>query len=211
MTSLPVIIIGANPFAIEVAHILKINNVVIYGFLDDDPKKQGTEIGEIPVLGNTEENTYWDLIGKTCGVFVALENPIERKRMIETIEEDRKTKPVNAIHPNGLIANVKGVCYGIYIGAGSIISPETKISDNVIIGPGVTLETGVIIEEFSQIGAGSTIGKGAKIDKNVFIGIGSTVVGSLTVGKGSTVGAGSVVIENIPAGKRVFGNPAKIL
>ena len=54
MTSLPVIIIGVNPFAIEVAHILQINNVIIYGFLDDDPKKQGTEIGEIPVLGNTE-------------------------------------------------------------------------------------------------------------------------------------------------------------
>ena len=85
MTSLPVIIIGVNPFAIEVAHILQINNVIIYGFLDDDPKKQGTEIGEIPVLGNTEENTYWDLIGKTCGVFVALENPIERKKMIEMI------------------------------------------------------------------------------------------------------------------------------
>ena len=211
MTSLPVIIIGVNPFAIEVAHILQINNVIIYGFLDDDPKKQGTEIGEIPVLGNTEENTYWDLIGKTCGVFVALENPIERKKMIETIEEDRKTKPVNAIHPNALIANVKSLSSGIYIGAGSIISPETKISDNVIIGPGVTLETGVIIEEFSQIGAGTTIGKGAKIDKNVFVGIGSTIVGSLTIGKGSTIGAGSVVIENIPAGKRVFGNPAKIL
>ena len=211
MTALPVIIIGVNPFALEVAHILQINNVIIYGFLDDDPKKLGTEIGEIPVLGNTEENTYWDLIGKTCGVFVALENPIERRKMIETIEEDRKTKPVNAIHPNALIANVKSLSYGIYIGAGSVISPETKISDNVIIGPGVTLETGVIVEEFAQIGAGSTIGKGAKIDKNVFIGIGSTIVGSLTVGKGSTVGAGSVVIENIPAGKRVFGNPAKIL
>lgn len=211
MTSLPVIIIGANPFAIEVAHVFQLNNIIIYGFLDDDPKKQGTEIGEIPVLGTTEENTYWDLIGKTCGVFVALENPIERKKMIEMIEEDRKTKPVNVIHPNSIVANVKSLSYGIFIGAGSIISSETKIADNVIIGSGVILETGVIIEEFTQIGAGTSIGKGAKIDKNVFVGIGSTIVGSLIIGKGSTIGAGSVVIENIPNGKRVFGNPAKIL
>lgn len=211
MTSLPVIIIGANPFAIEVAHVFQLNNIIIYGFLDDDPKKQGTEIGEIPVLGTTEENTYWDLIGKTCGVFVALENPIERKKMIEMIEEDRKTKPVNAIHPNSIVANVKSLSYGIFIGAGSIISSETKIADNVIIGSGVILETGVIIEEFTHIGAGTSIGKGAKIDKNVFVGIGSTIVGSLIIGKGSTIGAGSVVIENIPNGKRVFGNPAKIL
>lgn len=61
MTSLPVIIIGVNPFAIEVAHIFQLNNVIIYGFLDDDIKKQGTEIGEIPVLGTTEDNTYWEL------------------------------------------------------------------------------------------------------------------------------------------------------
>jgi hypothetical protein len=49
MTSLPVIIIGVNPFGLEVAHIFEKNDVVIYGFLDDDPKKKDTSIGEIPV------------------------------------------------------------------------------------------------------------------------------------------------------------------
>ena len=49
MTSLPVIIIGVNPFALEVAHIFQQNNVVIYGFLDDDIKKKDTLIGEIPI------------------------------------------------------------------------------------------------------------------------------------------------------------------
>ena len=211
MTSLPVLIIGINPFALEVAHIFQKNDVLVYGFLDDDPKKQGTEIGEIPVLGTTENSDYWNLIGKSCGVFVAIENPIERKRMIELIEEERKTLPVNAIHPSAQIAHVKSLGYGIYIGAGSLISPEVKIADHVIIGPGVILETGVQVEEYVQIGAGSTIGKEAKLDKNAFIGIHSTVVGSVQIGKGSTVGAGSVVIENISSNKRVFGNPAKIL
>ena len=211
MTSLPVLIIGINPFALEVAHIFQKNDVVVYGFLDDDPKKQGTELGEIPVLGTTENSDYWNLIGKSCGVFVALENPIERKKMIELIEEERKTLPVNAIHPSAQIAHVKSLGYGIYIGAGSIISPEVKIADHAIIGTGVILETGVQVEEYVQIGAGSTIGKEAKLDKNAFIGIHSTVVGSVQIGKGSTVGAGSVVIENVPSSKRVFGNPAKIL
>lgn len=211
MTSLPVIIIGVNPFALEVAHIFQANEVVVYGFLDDDPKKQNTEIGEIPVLGTTENNTYWELIGKTCGVFVALENQTERKNMIETIMDDRKVKPVNAIHPTAIIANSKSLSYGIFIGAGSIISPETKIADNVIIAPGVILETGVQVEEFAQIGAGVTVGKEAKIDKNAYIGINSTIVGSVVIGKSATVGAGSVVIENVPAYKKVFGNPAKIL
>ncbi|MEY3646928.1 MAG: UDP-3-O-acylglucosamine N-acyltransferase, partial [Bacteroidota bacterium] len=42
MTSLPVIIIGVNPFALEVAHIFQKNEVVVYGFLDDDLKKKDT-------------------------------------------------------------------------------------------------------------------------------------------------------------------------
>ena len=93
MTSLPVLIIGVNPFALEIAHIFQKNEVVVYGFLDDDPKKQGTEIGEIPVLGTTDNSDYWNLIGKSCGVFVALENPVERKNMIELIEEGVRQSP----------------------------------------------------------------------------------------------------------------------
>lgn len=211
MTSLPVIIIGVNPFALEVAHIFQQNNVVIYGFLDDDLKKKDTMIGEIPVLGTTEDENYWGLIGKSCAVFVALENPVERKKMIELIEEDRKTKPVHAIHPSAQIANVKSLAYGIFIGANAVIGAETKIADHVIIGPGTIIETGASVDEFSQLGAGSVIGKEAQIDKNAFIGIHSTIVGSIKIGKSATIGAGSVVIENIPASKRAFGNPAKIL
>ncbi|MEN9958071.1 MAG: UDP-3-O-acylglucosamine N-acyltransferase, partial [Bacteroidota bacterium] len=159
MTSLPVIIIGVNPFALEVAHIFQQNNVVIYGFLDDDVKKKDTMIGEIPVLGTTEDESYWGLIGKSCAVFVALENPTERKKMIELIEEDRKTKPVHAIHPSAQIAHVKSLAYGIFIGANVVVGAETKIADHVIVGPGSIIETGASIEEFSQIGAGSVIGK----------------------------------------------------
>ncbi len=211
MTSLPVIIIGVNPFALEVAHIFQKNEVVVYGFLDDDIKKKDTMIGEIPVLGTTEDDAYWGLIGKSCSVFVALENPTERKKMIELIEEDRGTKPVHAIHPSAQIADVKSLAYGLFIGASAIISTESKLGDHVIIGAGSIVETGAIIESYVQIGAGSVIGKEAQIDKNAFVGIHSTIVGSVKIGKGATVGAGSVVIENIPASKRAFGNPAKIL
>lgn len=211
MTSLPVIIIGVNPFALEVASIFQKNEVVIYGFLDDDPKKKDTQIGEIPVLGSTEDESYWSLIGKNCGVFVAIENPTERKKMIETIMEDRQVKPVNAIHPSAIISDVKNLAYGVYVGAGAIIQPEAKLADHCIVGAGVIVETGVLIEEYVHIGAGSVIGKECKLDTNCYIGIQSTIVGSIKIGKGATVGAGSVVIEPVSASKRVFGNPAKLI
>ena len=211
MTSLPVIIIGVNPFGLEVAHIFQKNDVVIYGFLDDDPKKKDTSIGEIPVLGTADDESYFKLIGKNCGVFVALENPTERKKMIELILEEREVKPVNAIHPTANIAYVKSLAYGVFIGSGAQILPETKLGDHVIIGSGAIIETGAQIADFASIGAGSVIGKEAIIENNAYVGIHSTIVGSVKVGKSATVGAGSVVIENVAASKRVFGNPAKAL
>ena len=211
MTSLPVIIIGVNPFGLEAAHIFQKNDVVIYGFLDDDPKKKDTSIGEIPVLGTADDESYFKLIGKNCGVFVALENPVERKKMIELILEEREVKPVNAIHPTANIADVKSLAYGIFIGSGAQILPETKLGDHVIIGSGAIVETGAQIADFASIGAGSVIGKEAIIENNAYVGIHSTIVGSVKVGKSATVGAGSVVIENVAASKRVFGNPAKAL
>ena len=147
MTSLPVIIIGVNPFGLEAAHIFQKNDVVIYGFLDDDPKKKDTSIGEIPVLGTADDESYFKLIGKNCGVFVALENPTERKKMIELILEEREVKPVNAIHPSANIADVKSLAYGVFIGSGAQILPETKLGDHVIIGSGAG---GVICDGFSS-------------------------------------------------------------
>ncbi len=211
MTSLPVIIIGVNTFALEVAEVFQKNNVVIYGFLDDDLKKKDTFIGEIPVLGTTEDEQYWSLIGKNCNVFVALENPTERKKMIETIIEDCKTKPVNAIHPEASIADVSSIGYGIYIGNKAVIQPSSKIADHCVIGAGVIIETGANLDEYVQVGSGSVIGKEAKIENNAFVGINCTIVGSVKVGKNASIGAGSVVIENLPNSKRAFGNPAKIV
>lgn len=211
MTSLPVIIIGVNSFALEVADIFQKNNVVIYGFLDDDPKKKDTFIGEIPVLGTTEDEQYWGLIGKNCNVFVALENQSERKKMIETIIEDCKTKPINAIHPAAQVADIQSLSYGVFIGCGAIVLPASKISDHAVIGAGSIIETGAVIEEYAQIGSGSVIGKEAKVENNAYIGINSTIVGSVKIGKAASIGAGSVVIESVPNNKRAFGNPAKIV
>ena len=34
------------------------NEVLVYGFLDDDSSLQGKEIGEVEVMGNLEDQTY---------------------------------------------------------------------------------------------------------------------------------------------------------
>ena len=209
MTSLPVIIIGANPFAIEVAHILQINNVVIYGFLDDDPKKQGTEIGEISVLGNTEENTYWDLIGKTCGVFVALENPIERKKMVEKLPED--TEYFTYIHPTAVI-DLKTV----EIGKGTIICPYCVLTTNIKIGNHChfnllsTVGHDSFISDFVTTAPGSKISGNCGIGKYVYFGTNSSVKEKIKICDNVIIGAGACVVKDINNSGTYVGVPSKL-
>lgn len=208
MTSLPVIIIGATSFGIEVANICELNNVVVYGFLDNDPKKKDLMIGEIPVLGTTENEEYWNLIGKTCNVFVALENAKEREAMIETIVEDRKTQPTNITHPSAEIAQAKSLSYGNFIGANAVIETEVKLGEHVIIGSGAIVQSGAQVDQFAQINARAVVGKEVKIGYQSFIGDGAIILSGIEIGKNAAVGVGSVVIKNVENKKQVFGNPA---
>lgn len=211
MISLPVIIIGANAFGIEVADILQKSKVIVYGFLDEDPKKKDQMIGEIPVLGSPEDADYWNLIGPKCHAFVAIENPKARKTIIEDLIEDRKTAPINVIHPSAIVAETECLSYGVFVGPACIIQPKSRLDEHVILRAGAIVETAAQIGAYAQIGAGALIGKEAQIENNAFIGDRACVVAGLKIGKGASVGAGSVCIENVTASQRVFGNPAKAI
>ena len=67
----PVMIISASALGKAVLEIFQNNEVVVYGFLDDDKKLHGTEIDNIPVLGSIEDQQYFEVIGEKCDVFVA--------------------------------------------------------------------------------------------------------------------------------------------
>ena len=45
----PVIIFGAGPLGKMALDIFKSNDVIVYGFLDDNKELHQTEIGEVPV------------------------------------------------------------------------------------------------------------------------------------------------------------------
>ena len=75
----PVIIFGANALGKAVLDIFNRNEVLIYGFLDNDKAKIGQEIAEVSVLGETDDDGFLKLIGQKCEAFIAIDNAKERK------------------------------------------------------------------------------------------------------------------------------------
>ena len=83
-------------------------------------------------------------------------------------------------------------------GIGSVLHPDCRIGERVLIGQGVTL--------------GGTFGSGAPtVDNDVWIGPGVRILGEVTVGSNSIIGANAVVTRDVAENSVVGGVPAKLL
>lgn len=204
----PVIIFGANAVARAAKAIFESNDIVIYGFLDDDEKLIGSEIDSVVVLGKTTDDGFLKLIGKKCEAFVASDDNKERKYLVDLLIEKRKMMPVNAIHSTAFIDPSVHLSHGTFINMNVHIGVNAKIGNHCLLNSGAVIEGGVEIGDFVQIGAGAVINEGVKIEADAFIGSGVILVSGVTIGKGARIGAGSVVISSVKAGATVFGNPA---
>lgn len=207
----PVIIFGANTLGRAAREIFETNEVVVYGFLDDNKKLHNTQVDEITVLGDTDNDGFLKLIGKKCEAFVAIDDNKLRKSIVKMLQEVRHVQPVNAIHSKATISEQAVIGHGNFIDAHAYLAPGSTIGSHCLIQAKAFMGVEVTAGDFVQIGAGTNINPGVKIEDEVFIGSGVTVVSGVTIGKGARIGAGSVVVAPVKTGETVFGNPAKAI
>lgn len=204
----PVIILGAKGIAQPALEIFNSNEVVVYGFLDEDEKLHGTEINVVPVLGNPEDDGYLKLIGKKCEAFVAVDDNKYRQFLVKLLNERRKTQPINAVHKTAYISSNAAIGHGNFINAQVMIGAGAEVGSHGIFHSGAIIDHGAKLADFVQVGAGSVINSNVTVGKGAFIGSGVTVVSGVKVGENARIGAGSVVIADVEANATVFGNPA---
>lgn len=108
---------------------------------------------------------------------------------------------------------------GISIGEGVFINSSVRmaaqggitLSDSVMIGPNVSLET-VDHSLLYVVGKGrEDIVRPIIIDREVWIGAGAIILPGITIGQGSVVAAGAVVTRDVPPMTLVGGVPARYI
>ena len=182
--------------------------IEVIGFLDDDPSLVGDHIGDIQILGSI--GSLKDRVNDNLHTIIATGNIFAREKIANFCDE-LKIPLINAIHPNSTIAKDVLLGKGIVITAGAIVNPGSTIGDNVIINTGATIDHDNKIESFVNISPGVHLSGRVHIKKYSFIGIGAVVIPDVTIGKNVTIGAGAAVVNDIPDNVVAVGVPARII
>jgi serine O-acetyltransferase len=98
-----------------------------------------------------------------------------------------------------------GAGIAISHGWGLVVSPGTKLGNNVTLFHGVTLGQRDRISIEGVRTAGCPV-----LEDDVWVGPHAVIVGAVTIGQGSRIAAGAFVTESVPRRSVVVGNPAQI-
>ena len=99
---------------------------------------------------------------------------------------------------------------GVQVLAGAIIQAGAKVGDNSIINTGAIIEHDCIIGDHNHIAPGATLSGQVITGDNVHIGTGGVVIQSINIGSDTIIAAGAIVTQSIESQKIVFGARANI-
>lgn len=192
----------------EYNHIKKEWNVL--GYVDSQPCEHIIDVGNgsCPYLGDDD---YLLKITDDRNVIICVGDSLLRKKIAKKLKKNRY------LHFPNLILSDTQICSNVCMGEGCIISMNSILSTEVILGSFVFLNIGVTVCHQGRIGDYATLSPYVKLAGNVnvgegcYIGMGTNIIQGIRVGNQSVIGAGSVVIHDVESNCTVAGVPTKFL
>lgn len=207
--SLPVLIIGAGGHArVLIEALLRSGTGIVGCVAKGAPDRLPPSA---PFLGDDEA------VLKQAPSSVELVNGIgsikrpDLRREIFLRFKQRNYRFATVVHPSATMASDSVLGEGVQVMAGAVLQPGCRIGDNAIIN------TGALIDHDCQIGAHVHIAPGAVLSGDVtvgdgaHVGTGAIVIQGILIGADAVVGAGAVVLRDVASGTTVAGVPARRL
>lgn len=200
------IILGTGGHARSVMDILLQNgDFDVIGCIGPD---QNDVLGR-PVIGKDDDLELFFLKG-VRKIFVAIGDNRLRNRLFQKVADIGFT-PINIINRQAIISPRVVLGTGICVMAGAVLNVETKIGDNCIINTRCSIDHNCSIGRSSHIAPGVTLSGTVRIGEGVHIGTGASVIDNINIGDWAYIGGGATVVEDIPAGVLAYGVPARII
>ncbi|WP_314591422.1 acetyltransferase [Paenibacillus terrigena] len=202
-----VVILGAGGHAKVIIDMIKSNPAFeIVGCIDQIGYRK---VSGIPVLGDDSilPKLYEQGVHHA---FVAIgENSI--RHSLTRYVVDIGFELINAISPFAYVADSVMLGCGIAIMPGAVLNAEACIGNNSIINTGASVDHECNVSETCHIAPGCNLSGHVTIGEGTFLGTGTKVIDGITIGSWSILGSGAVVVKDIPSRVLAVGVPAKII
>ena len=204
------VIIGCGGHGRAVLEIARRCGHQVVGFIDDDARKQGSVVDDIPVLGGIDLLMDWPDAERPHGAVVAVGNNHRRAELFYLVRERAFLTP-SLIHPGALIATHTEIGEGVVVMPRTVINPGVKIEDNVCVKTAAKVDHDCVLHRHYQIYPSTTLTGGVEVGEYSYVGSAAVVNPYLKIGNDSFVGSGAVVICDIPDGVVAVGVPARTI
>lgn len=208
-----VIGLGAGGHAKVIIEMLRCQGgCELVGLLDPTQELWGKHVLGVPVLG--DDSLLSALADDGVGhFFVGLGGTGDtkpRQRLYE-LALHRGLKPIDAVHPRGVISPSAELGAGVTVMADAVINACARLGVNVIVNTGAVVEHDCVIGDHVHIATGAQLASTVQVGPGAHIGAGATVRQCISIGEGSIVGAGAVVVANVSPYVVVVGVPARFI
>jgi sugar O-acyltransferase (sialic acid O-acetyltransferase NeuD family) len=209
----PLIFLGASTAFLEIQEIIRDINAVeprhrIVGLLDDDPKRVGTEIDGVPVMGPLSAAADYPDADLVFGI------GSHQTRLVRHEIIDRLGIPdarfISLIHPAAKVYPSAHVGPGCIIHSGVVVANDVILEGFNVVTFGALLGPYVRLGRFSMVTSLAILLSRVALGPAAFIGAGACLQDGIQVGPGALVGMAAAVYRDVGAGAVVLGNPAKV-
>ena len=182
----------------------------IIGLLDPDHRLHGTEVLDIPVLGNDdllpgirEQGVSHAFLGVgSCRPSMIRFRLFERLRQLGF-------DVVPTIHPDTTVSPSAQLGAGPTLLARSVINAGVRIGDNVLINTGAIVEHDCCIGDHAHIAPGACLAGAVTVGEGAHVGLMAAVREGVRIGRFALIGAGAVVVRDVPECAIILGVPGR--
>lgn len=205
----PVVIIGAGGHGKILADALIALGHPVLGFADTNPEKRNTTVLGIRVMGGD------DAVSRQPADEVLLVNGVGStgslalRRAIYLRFTKLGYRFMTVVHPRATVARTVMLGDGVQVMAGAVVQVDARIGENTIINTGATVDHDCVIGRHCHIAPGCALSGGVEIGDECHIGTGVSIRQAVKLGARTIVGAGAAVVSDFSGEDTLAGVPAR--